>query len=79
MLGLLAVALGAVLWLLPITISRKQLRSEKQRCEVQRPSWQRAMNRWERLYYCARDDGVFIPGETPFVPIEKIQELLYAD
>ncbi|MGB8214489.1 MAG: hypothetical protein WCE68_13105 [Anaerolineales bacterium] len=25
--------------------------------------WQAAMARWEKLYYCARDDVVFIPGE----------------
>ena len=42
-------------------------------------SWEKAMSCWEPLYYCARDDGVFIPGETTFIPIDKVQEFLYAD
>ncbi len=32
------------------------------------PQWEESMARWHRLYYCARDDGVFDPNERVFVP-----------
>jgi len=49
------------------------------RLSKDKAKWAEAKRRWERLYYCERDDGVFIPGETPFIPIEKLQEFLYAE
>jgi len=35
-----------------------------------------AMQRWNELYYCARDDGVFLEGSR-LVPIEQVYSLLY--
>lgn len=34
------------------------------------------MERWEELYFCHRDDVVFIPGEDTFAPVEKMNEYL---
>ena len=31
--------------------------------EEELDSWKRMMNRWKELYYCSRDDVVFIPNE----------------
>jgi hypothetical protein len=44
-----------------------------------RPRWERAKAIWEQLYYCARNDVVFLPG-TPqrCVPISQISTLLYS-
>lgn len=39
--------------------------------------WERAYTRWQQLYYCQRDDGVFIPGQNVFVPIEQMNDYLY--
>lgn len=39
-------------------------------------SWYRANNRWQKLYFCHRDDIVFIPGEGPFSSTEKMNEYL---
>lgn len=41
------------------------------------PLWQRAIKRWDSLYYCFRCDGGFIPGQNRFVPIASIQSFLY--
>ena len=39
--------------------------------------YQRAFQRWQKLYYCARDDGVFIPGETGLIPTSDLKAFLY--
>jgi len=36
-----------------------------------------AMDNWENLYYCHRDDCVFVPGKGTFAPIEKLQKYLF--
>jgi len=41
------------------------------------PAWQKAIQKWNSLYYCGRDDGIFIPNEERFVPVEQIQAFLY--
>lgn len=38
--------------------------------------WQIARKRWEDLYYCHRDDCVFIPEEGTCSPLGKIREYL---
>lgn len=41
---------------------------------AQTPLWQRAIGRWQKLYYCGRCDGVFLPAEhTSLVPADQIQ------
>ncbi len=35
-----------------------------------------ALDRWKRLYYCTRDDCVFIPGELTSAPLAKMNEYL---
>ncbi|MBM3151334.1 MAG: hypothetical protein FJZ96_03875 [Chloroflexi bacterium] len=39
--------------------------------------WQGAMERWNRLYYCNRDDCVFLPGENTSAPIGAMLDYLY--
>ncbi len=39
-------------------------------------NWYRANTRWEKLYFCHRDDIVFIPGEGSSAPTERIQDYL---
>lgn len=38
--------------------------------------WPRAIARWNALYYCARDDGVFLEGSR-LVPVEQMHAFLY--
>lgn len=39
-------------------------------------AYQAAKERWERMYYCSRDDAVFIPGEDLALPPSRISEIL---
>lgn len=41
-------------------------------------TWQMAVARWEQLYYCYRDDGVFIAKQTRLVNSKDMLALLYA-
>lgn len=41
------------------------------------PRWQQARERWMRLYYCGRDDIVFIPQELLVLSPERVADLLY--
>lgn len=38
--------------------------------------WENATARWNKLYYCQRDDVVFIPGEGTSAPIEATKSYL---
>lgn len=44
--------------------------------EVQQ--WEDAVKRWEQLYYCYRDDGVFLQGQSVLVPAAQMNPYLYA-
>ncbi len=33
--------------------------------------WQRAVARWETLFYCGRCDGVFTPGDPGLAPATR--------
>lgn len=39
--------------------------------------WQEAMRRWNSLYYCARDDGVFVPGEGHWYPANSLESAIW--
>jgi hypothetical protein len=41
------------------------------------PRWEKAMERWNKLYYCSRDDGVFDLSEGEFVPTQQLMKYLY--
>jgi len=40
-------------------------------------SWEYAMDNWDNLYFCHRDDCVFIPGKGTYAPIEEYEKYLY--
>ena len=46
-----------------------------QRQQIQN-SWKNALERWNKMYYCGRDDCVFIPGEKTSAPLAKMKEYL---
>ncbi|MEW5872357.1 MAG: hypothetical protein AB1894_24045 [Chloroflexota bacterium] len=41
------------------------------------PRWQRAQSRWEQLYFCMRDETVFIPAENKAIKAEDMLKYLY--
>ena len=41
------------------------------------PRWQAAKNRWDQLYFCMRDETVFIPNENKAVTLDDMVKYLY--
>lgn len=41
------------------------------------PRWRRAKERWEQLYYCMRDETVFIPAENKAIQADDMEKYLY--
>jgi hypothetical protein len=35
--------------------------------------------KWAQLYYCKRCDGIFIPGQERFIPVEQVHSFLQED
>jgi hypothetical protein len=63
-----------------IAILRSVGQGAKKRADeaaAQMPKWELAMTRWNKLYYCARDDGVFDPDERTFIEVEQMMNYLY--
>lgn len=42
--------------------------SEKERLNQELLTWEAGLRAWEGLYYCARCDGVFLPGDAAITP-----------
>jgi hypothetical protein len=40
------------------------------------PRWRRAKERWEGMYFCLRDETVFIPAENKAVSIDNMEKYL---
>jgi hypothetical protein len=56
---------------------QRQFQEELDRSEGIQSAWKNAIDRWNLLYYCGRDDCVFIPGENSSAPLSKLKEYLY--
>lgn len=41
------------------------------------PRWQRAKARWEQLFYCLRDETLFIPAENKAIKADDMEKYLY--
>lgn len=50
-----------------------------QKSAMMKDKYSKAMQRYDLLYYCHRDDCVFIPGESGYAPSAKIDEFLFRD
>lgn len=75
------VVVGIVLtrWIL-LSLRRETRTTSQKQTEypLQLQNWERAVQRWEHLYYCYRDDGVFLPSQPRLVPLNDMQSFLYA-
>jgi hypothetical protein len=72
-----ASVLGRWLW----TSNRretKEFRQAQEQYPLELAQWERAMARWEQLYYCSRDHGVFLPNHSQLTDVKNMQVLLYA-
>jgi gamma-glutamyl:cysteine ligase YbdK (ATP-grasp superfamily) len=72
---LLAVMVVAI-----VAWSRASERAFKRRVQAAEPDerrWQIAKNRWNGLYYCARNDCVFDPTTNESAPTDQLHDLLF--
>jgi hypothetical protein len=65
--------IGIVIWVSSNDSHKKRVEQVQQ---VEIPRWEKAMARWNQLYYCFRDDSVFITSEKS-VPISQMMEYIY--
>ena len=42
------------------------------------PRWEKAMERWNQLYYCGRDETIFNPYDGTSTSIENLEKYLYS-
>jgi hypothetical protein len=71
------VALGIVIVLL--WWRNREGSKRRRKFEQEMAMWKEAIGKWNQLYYCARDDGVFIPGQNRFVSVDQMTALLYGE
>ena len=83
-LFLVGTVVVATLLVLAIPPTRSMLTRERQdnmqrleKYNLRVRKWPQAVDRWQQLHYCGRCDGVFIPGQGRFVPIEQMESFLY--
>jgi len=85
------IVLTVIVVILTIAIARKIFRRisnsskkatethERQIAEVkaETPRWQHAMENWNQLYYCKRDDIVFVPNKNDWESLDKMMTYIY--
>ena len=72
--------LGIICFAIPIWLLSRMIRNANASriwAETQMPHWQRAITKWQQLFYCHRCDGVFLPGHFFFVPAGQMLDFLY--
>jgi hypothetical protein len=72
----LAICYGLYFWRRKMLIARFE--RQKQDQEEAKRRVERAIGRWMRTYYCARDGVVFSAGMSAWAPVEQMDELLSA-
>ncbi len=76
-LAILAVFYGFYFWKRKTIIVRFEGQQASRRSADERIK--RGIERWMKLYYCARDDGVFEPGGDELIPADLMTGYLYRE
>jgi hypothetical protein len=65
------------------TIAENQRRTQQAQLQLgfndEMKRWNSAMEKWNKLYYCERDDCIFIPNTNTFMPVTKMLEYIYLE
>ncbi len=56
---------------------QEQNRSAEEMYQKWIENWQAAVEKWNQLYYCERDDCVFIPGSDEKAPLKDLEKFCY--
>lgn len=76
-LAILAVFYGLYFWKRKEVIARFDRQQESHQATERRTK--RGIERWMRLYYCLRDDGVFESGAKEMTPADQIAGYLFEE
>lgn len=72
--------MAALLWIARSAIRDvRAARGDRDSYEDRLQAWQRAAEGWENLYYCARDDGVFMLHERILIPVSRTKEFINSE
>jgi hypothetical protein len=74
---LLAGFYGFYFWKRKAIIARFKQQEATRQMEQDRTK--RGIETWMKLYYCARDEGVFLEGKGELIPLERMREYLLRD
>lgn len=69
-LAVLAIFYGFYFWKRKTMIARFEDQQASRQAADERVK--RGVERWMKLYYCSRDDGLFVPGSDELVPVDQI-------
>lgn len=75
-LGVLALFYALYFWKRKPILARFEQQQAARRAEQE--GVRAGIERWMKLYYCARDEGVFEPGSPAFTPSEQMAGVLLA-
>ena len=59
------------------SVYQEKIRQRQQYNAEADKRWTTAMDRWDQLYYCGRDDCVFLPGTHTHAPVSTMMDYLY--
>ncbi|MGA2489109.1 MAG: hypothetical protein ABSF99_02825 [Anaerolineales bacterium] len=77
--GVILIPVAIVLFLVwVIPRKKRQEKAMQQQASLNNAyqQWKQATSRWEKLYYCERDDIVFIPGEKTNAPVTNMLDYI---
>lgn len=72
--GLVLIGIGITVYVLT-EMSRQGKVNQIEQVEV--PKWEKAIQRWNKLYYCHRDDVLFVPEEGIAISKSQMYQYLY--
>jgi hypothetical protein len=78
--SVLSILLAIVLLVAPLIVMSRWLawaNREREKLQEKISIWGQAKSKWSQLWYCARDDGVFIAGQRRLIPAEQTQAFIY--
>jgi predicted RNA-binding Zn-ribbon protein involved in translation (DUF1610 family) len=58
-------------------LAEKKVEEVKNENERILERWGKAIQRWDKLYYCGRDDCVFLPGMNTHAPVSSMMDFIY--
>ncbi|MGC9025690.1 MAG: hypothetical protein ACP5NB_12830, partial [Chloroflexia bacterium] len=68
------VVAGTIMVLLPWLVGKYVNQNYQKRFD----QWRRAMDKYQKLWFCSRCAGVWLEGQNRIVPIEQIQSYLFS-